>query len=592
MEDPYMTADERDAQSIDYNSLLDQRVLLNQMKSTSIVSLPEFDPESFDASLAVSFDRSSYQLHVPLSFIDDLFKRFVSVGQRKIETEVYFCDEEEWFTSTIVDSTGEKFHSGLIGEEVKVMKKSGATMATPLHEAEVKVVDGRVYYRNPKIATHAAAARAIDCYICRRASRRANNNDKLSKIRLCMEDPYMTADGRDAQSIDYKSLLARRNRTSSITTCFDDASFEEDTYSLASKNHDEIIGKQSKLSTMGRIAEIWTNHEQSSRSEESGAEDLQSPSQIRLDNILAWYKHVNKSPKTYDDAVALANLCKRMLGVLGQSNKDQNGVPCTNIISSTVSKGAEDIWDRLCLLQTEFGASFLDIDTCNTYLTCHDNSDLENATKGEVLLACMANQEEYGELSVMLPCPNVDTYNAVMSLWSRANVDTRDAKNGVNRVYTLLQDTRQTSLDAPKLQPTVETFRILIAVNSKTDDGSFSFSNAKSCLDQIKHLSESDGDSFRPDLSIYNAALSKRNRVDDNTYKPAWLWNGRAFDDGFVDGTEVSNAEGLDVEEWCKLMETNSIAGDIETFEAVIQTWIDSGTLDGLVSSCNNRQSC
>ena len=91
--------------------------------------------------------------------------------------------------------------------------------------------------------------------------------------------------------------------------------------------------------------------------------------------------------------------------------------------------------------------------------------------------------------------------------------------------------------------------------------------------------------SLHPDsLEIYNAALSKRNATTLD-YKPTWLWKGRAFEQGFVDPTPSSNVEGMDIEEWCVLMAQNKVIGDIDTFEAGIQAWVNTGTLEGLVST-------
>ena len=54
------------------------------------------------------------------------------------------------------------------------------------------------------------------------------------------------------------------------------------------------------------------------------------------------------------------------------------------------------------------------------------------------------------------------------------------------------------------------------------------------------------------------------------------------FGNGIADATASSRIEGSGVEEWRVLREKN---GDIETFEAATQAWVDTGTLDGLVRS-------
>ena len=68
-----------------------------------------------------------------------------------------------------------------------------------------------------------------------------------------------------------------------------------------------------------------------------------------------------------------------------------------------------------------------------------------------------------------------------MSLWSTS--DGLDAKDGVNRVYTQLEDD---ATNQPNLHPNIDTFKILIAINSKRDDGNFSFQLAKSYREKMQ----------------------------------------------------------------------------------------------------------
>ena len=176
-EEPYKTAEEGESQSVDYDVLLAQRdegiksidheVLLAQRdegiesshtpktKATTFSSLAESSPEI---------------LHVPKAFLQCAFQN--KHGQGKF-VDPFDVQETEyrgkrWWTATFQDPiTEETFSSGL-GREIDVEINPSARLRTPLHKAEVKVVDeGKVYYRDRKSAEHAAAARAIDCYIFR-----------------------------------------------------------------------------------------------------------------------------------------------------------------------------------------------------------------------------------------------------------------------------------------------------------------------------------------------------------------------------------------------------------------------------------------
>jgi hypothetical protein len=307
---------------------------------------------------------------------------------------------------------------------------------------------------------------------------------------------------------------------------------------------------------MGRIAELWSQQPDQSSAVEDQSYDL------RLQNIMAWYKRANKSPTAYDDAVALSNLCKKVLRVLAESGVNNDGS-----FEVDIAEEGSHVWNKLCELQSKFGASSIDTISCNSYIECLDPSNPTSALLAEDLLSHMAAEKEYGDYNLVLPGPNVGTYNAVMRLWSETSGLNKDA---MNRVYSKLEDSTD-------VYPNNETFKILIAINSKRDDGSFSFHDAKRCL---RKMSESCP-SLRPDLDVFNAALRKR-RLTNDEYKPTWLCNGRAFDGGFIDPKQSSNTE--DVEQWCVFMEKSGIIGDIETFEAGIQAWVDTGTVDGLVS--------
>ena len=601
MEEPYESAVDRDTANVDYDELLCKRDILRSAfvgsKSESVKD--QVSPAALEGVLEKCFNETPYHLHTPYSFWHIIFHKSLKANPEKNflqrSTEKTVDDQgQSWYTSTITNPfTHEVFRSGLIGEKVDVEWRRDSSMRVPPHEDDAKVIDGRVYYKNPNCALHAAAARALDCLIFRRKS-----DDALSKIRLCMEEPYASTIDRDAHSVDYNELLEKRDALkASVNSVVDlrwsdhkDSTLAASTSSYGN-NEMELpmsfiginpteVGKSNPQSTMGRIAEIWANQHTGPQS--STTKDSIESSQERLENILAWYKQVNKSPRTYEEAVALSNLLKRILAVLAECNEDSKEMAPNPEVFNIADEGKE-IWNRLCMLQSEFGALLVETDACNNFIKALDTSDPASASYAEALLMCMANEEEHGKMKVVLPRPDVNTYNTVMSCWSRATGP--DRKTGVNRVYKILEDALRNANDS-RVLPNIDTFKILMAVNSKTDSGSFSFDNAKACLEQMQQLSKncSSGELLHPTLEIYNAALSKWNH-DVNEYKPSWLCNGRALDGGFVEATGSSHVEGLNVEEWVTLMEKNNINGDIDTYEAIIQTWVDSGTLDGLVSA-------
>ena len=199
----------------------------------------------------------------------------------------------------------------------------------------------------------------------------------------------------------------------------------------------------------------------------------------------------------------------------------------------------------------------------------------------------MMDKDHCSNENMILPKPNTETFNAVMSLLSH-----NDDSNGVNRVYSLLEDASfaGTELHDHKLQPDINTFKTLLATNSKDSHGRFSFDRASESLAHMQQVSERLCDtSLHLNADVYNAALKKKDPCSAmKDFRPPWLSCGRAFEDGICDHPANEN-EVLDMEKWFDLMERSCIKANIETYEALIQAWTDSGTLDGLVSLVHFR---
>ncbi|KAL3799537.1 hypothetical protein HJC23_008664 [Cyclotella cryptica] len=595
LEDPYRVSDERDTQLVDYKELLSKRNAPGECIPESIS--PADVPEPFDESLAYMLQTKSYLLHVPSRFLVDFFQKFYSKVPKYSVYEKVFCEcsNDKWYTSTVTDPlTGEEFHSGSIGREINITKKKGNLLGTPLHLAKVKVSDGRVYYQNENLAAHAAAARAIDCFIFR------NKFGVNAVYQMCLEDPYASDSEGDAKHVDYDALPIQRSHfmTSGYSgederaskgdhiVHFEDSGSDDDETDekpqfLADNSRHVIRG--STLSTMGRIAEIWTEEQMKEslhtvdRCELTQYLGEQDPAETKLNNVLAWYRRAYKSPQTHDDATALSSLCKRVLSNLCECN---TGNKLADSVGVNIQQEAQHIWEKLNSLQLRFGddASFIDTSTCNAYIGCLDLYDPTSPTSAEALLHCMRDGNKNDDLHISLPRPNVDTYNAVLSLWSKAN--SLERETGVNRVYSLLQNS--------SLCPNMDTFKILMTTRSKEHDNRFSLKKAKTCLAEMQEVSKRSGNqNLRPNLDVYNAALKKPIiGVPHSHYKPSWLDGGKAFADGFRDAENL-RGEGLEMEEWFALMEKHGVKANIDSYEAIIETWVNTGTLDGLLRAEN-----
>jgi len=230
---------------------------------------------------------------------------------------------------------------------------------------------------------------------------------------------------------------------------------------------------------------------------------------------------------------------------------------------------------------------------------------MKSAISATELLESMANRENYHGSGIVHP--NVGTYNAVMASW--ALVPGIEGQQGVNDTFSLLETASlgdDHDSDECPIHPNKETFKILIAVNSKVEDR-FSFEQAKLHLYRIQRLSDSIcGKVLIPDTDIYNAALSsllskkKKKKSDfhsevvvdnDNNQKYAkswedgWLRYGHQYHGGFKSMNKSSITEATDMAKWLLHAEKRGVNPNVEMYEAVIQAWIETGTKEGLLTA-------
>ena len=142
------------------------------------------------------------QFHAQISFLNRFV--FSKYGVKyDYNVEKLILDNRKWFTATVTDPiTKERFSSGL-GNIIRAKREKSNALKTPLYQADVKILHGKVFYTSDRLAEHAAAARAIDCHVYHAGY---SNN---TRNRLCLEDPYSTEHAK--QKIDYDDLIKRRN---------------------------------------------------------------------------------------------------------------------------------------------------------------------------------------------------------------------------------------------------------------------------------------------------------------------------------------------------------------------------------------------
>lgn len=588
LEDPYSTAEDGVAQKIDYDALLFHKNQKNELSLNDESKITNtIEKGSFSCDQVLSF-----HLHVPKAFLHRVFLRKYGVGVA-YNVKAREHDNQKWYTATATDPiTKERFPSGL-GNLVRFKSSPSSLLKIPLHLADVKILDGEVYYNERKLAEHAAAARAIDCYIYRMDI--ADNN----QLRLCLEDPYSTEGAR--QQVNYDALLKKRNELSldegemgevdlthlfqrfealgdEVEVCeFDSGDDDLPVLTISfAEGANKVTKVHNDLSTMGRILEIWTetpgldSFSEQLYSKSTRHYENESPS-AKINSILKWYERIDNEPNNEGEIFALAKLCNKILTALGNANSDlhlEDEERCVN-----VQKDAKIILDRIISLSATLNdsnePSILGADTLTAYIRCLNRENpAHSAESAENLLKSMLTN---GKLNgVNLPLPNVGTYNAVLGLW--ALVGGVKGQSCANRVYSLLEAASLGSDDERSLRPNKETFMTLLSVNSKKD-GKFSFDQAKSWLCSFQTLVK--------DADVYAAAIGLN--PTDPRYVNSWISSGDQYIGGFKSAGTDSKDEASDVAKWLLYAEECGVYPNAEMYEAIIRAWIKTGTKDGLL---------
>ena len=561
LEDPYNDAVERDAQNIDYDDLLRQR-----------------PAPSKKSNVKSSVEESLWKLHIPLSFLKTYLSEKFDAEYSSLQQESVEIGNRMWHTATFTDPiTSEHFHSGLVGP-INAEKKEGMVLSPPMNEVEVRILDGKVYYGKNRYAKHAAAARAIDCYLYRDK----NSIIDTSKYQLCLEDPY---DEGDAKEVDYDTLVASRGNVQIQSNPEETMPFLEESdedFTIVSRTYsDQPTRVDQKLSTLGRIAEIWaetpSNPSDSRKSNEMVSS--KTASKVPTENILNWFKRVDHTPTNFEQAMAFSQLCNKTLLALAKENDEMiinSNTSCAECME--LQNEAKSILDKLTSISSEFipeNESVVNANTLNAYIQCLSRIDVEDsAMLAESLLKRMSEGADN------LPPPNTFTYNIVMKLWSL--VDGEKGKTSVNDTFSHLQNAAVARDD---LRPNKDTYQILLAANSK-ENNHFKYDLAVASLERINKLSQDlGGEPFTPDANDYIAAMKKTTIDtfvrDDN--QPSWFWHGQEYDGGFKPISDDKKCEALDMEKWLEHAQEMGISPSEGMYYEVVKTWASTGSLEGLI---------
>lgn len=294
-------------------------------------------------------------------------------------------------------------------------------------------------------------------------------------------------------------------------------------------------------------------------------------------------KHGEQYSQTFQHQIFPVSLTAG--NVMLEALANANDIPSKNMeVNESVENTATQILDFLwtCPAQERPTA-----DSYNAYLQCLVRTDpADAATRAEAFLTAMTEGQEIGGRK--LPEPNIGTYNSVMKLWANAG-----GRIGYKKCEELMLQLLQKSNVGSGLQPSRDTF--LIMLNSMANAGNepklFDKDKALEWIERMRTYAVSHKDNTMiPDVQVYNAPLYWNGGFKTVTSNPLtamrpWDAYHQIFGNGLISTTETENREehAQQVQEWLDYMQAKTnVSPNIETYEAVIQAWVRTGTKEGL----------
>ena len=262
-------------------------------------------------------------------------------------------------------------------------------------------------------------------------------------------------------------------------------------------------------------------------------------------------------------------IAKSLLASLAEAN-----LSCTSKIFSSSTEGpASKILNFLW--NAEEVAP--DTDTLNLYLQCLEGPDpLTRALKAESVVERMKNQTRLrGNVP---PKPNMGTYNALLHIWAQVG--------GGSGRYSKLDES---------FRPNRDSFVAILSSSSYVDskkrqESIFDLEFAKQCVRRMSNLhTELEDESLKPDTQIFNAPMRWSGGLlwresRPSTRRIAWDNHRRIFSPGFkpFSWTDPLVRNAVNIEKWFHFMDEYGVLPNIETYEAVAQAWVRTGTREGL----------
>ena len=215
-----------------------------------------------------------------------------------------------------------------------------------------------------------------------------------------------------------------------------------------------------------------------------------------------------------------------------------------------------------------------DTEVYNLFMRCLEATDsVTRAIRAQSIVERMKNR---GSLQGHTPPePNMETYNTLLNIWAQVG--------GMNGRYSKLED---------NFVPNRESFLAVLSSSSyaASEKDIFDAEFAKECIEKMVLMHEESGEeSLKPDIHIMNAPLRWSggllwDQSRPNTRRIEWENYMGIFLKGFDPYSEadplVRNA--IEMQKWVEGMSQFGVSPNTESYEAVVQAWVRTGTREGL----------
>jgi pentatricopeptide repeat protein len=445
-----------------------------------------------------------------------------------------------WTATFVCPITGKKYRSGTLRDES--------------HYGEASYLKGTPYYTRRKSAVHAAAARAIDDMMF------TSTND-TNLPRLCFDDPsqppkkFVHPHAADRQLTEPEDDISlRRLEEEPLEETASQSLLTQISFTVQSN-------ASTSATTLGRVMTAWANTvalESDSLRRSSGPTLLPStwtPLQERRKicaEALSWltaandvgrptHRHVRFHCPLHVNPLEVGNA---ILSALARANEIENGRDVQELAAKVLNYLAN---------RTNPNA-----DTYAAYFRCLHGVPTSVASTAQKILEQMIS----GELvdGKGFPAPTLEVFNTVIRLWA-------DAGNS-EKCHSVLDLLVSSGFVANR-----DTCYAMLSVMAHR---TFDSDAANDLIKRMGIIDALDAEIFCAPLRWSGKHVGARRVPWDNV--------SEIFRDGFKESaTEDTAQEARAVEAWVSNMESVVEVNTTSCYEAAIQAWVRTGTLEGLL---------